>query len=40
MTRSQRGVSSSRYTPGPYATYKEYNVDGFVRRYLQQLAEE
>jgi Rieske 2Fe-2S family protein len=34
----QRGVSSSAYTPGPYSTYKEYNVDGFVRWYLRLLA--
>ena len=38
--RAQRGVKSSRYVPGPYSTYKEYNVDGFVRWYLKQLAEE
>ncbi|MFP6762035.1 MAG: SRPBCC family protein, partial [Planctomycetaceae bacterium] len=38
--RAQRGVNSSRYTPGPYSTVKEYNVDSFVRWYLQQLAEE
>ena len=35
--RVQRGVQSSRYTPGPFSTYKEYNVDSFVRWYLQQL---
>lgn len=33
----QRGVSSSAYTPGPYSPYKEYNVDSFVRWYLQTL---
>ncbi len=33
----QRGVSSSAYTPGPYSPYKEYNVDSFVRWYLQML---
>jgi Rieske 2Fe-2S family protein len=38
--RAQRGANSSRYQPGPYSTYKEYNVDGFVRWYLQQLIEE
>ena len=38
--RAQRGVNSSHYTPGPYSTHKEYNVDGFVRWYLRQLAEE
>jgi len=37
--RAQRGVNSSRYTPGPYSTFKEYNVDSFVRWYLKQLAE-
>jgi Rieske 2Fe-2S family protein len=35
--RQQRGVNSSAYTPGPYSTYKEYNVDGFVRWYLKSL---
>jgi Rieske 2Fe-2S family protein len=35
--RQQRGVNSSAFTPGPYSTYKEYNVDGFVRWYLSQL---
>jgi Rieske 2Fe-2S family protein len=35
--RQQRGVNSSAYTPGPYSTYKEYNVDAFVRWYLKQL---
>lgn len=38
--RAQRGANSSRYEPGPYSTYKEYNVDGFVRWYLKQLAVE
>lgn len=33
----QRGVSSSAYTPGPYSPYKEYNVDSFVRWYLQTM---
>jgi Rieske 2Fe-2S family protein len=36
--RQQRGVSSSAYAPGPYSTYKEYNVDRFVRWYLKKLA--
>ena len=36
--RQQRGVNSSAYVPGPYSTYKEYNVDGFVRWYLKMLA--
>ena len=35
--RQQRGVNSPAYTPGPYSTYKEYNVDAFVRWYLKQL---
>jgi glycine betaine catabolism A len=34
----QRGVNSSAYTPGPYSTYKEYNVERFVRWYLGMLA--
>jgi Rieske 2Fe-2S family protein len=33
----QLGVSSSAYTPGPYSPYKEYNVDSFVRWYLQMM---
>ncbi len=37
--RQQRGVISSAYTPGPYSTHKEYNVDSFVRWYLRMLAE-
>jgi glycine betaine monooxygenase A len=37
--RQQRGVNSSAYTPGPYSTYKEYNVDSFVRWYVKKLAE-
>ena len=35
--RQQRGVNSSAYTPGPYSTYKEYNVDSFVQWYLKML---
>ena len=35
--RQQRGVSSSAYRPGPYSTYKEYNVESFVRWYLKML---
>ena len=35
--RAQRGVNSSRYVPGPFSSYKEYNVDRFVRWYLQRL---
>jgi Rieske 2Fe-2S family protein len=33
----QRGVGSSRYTPGPFSTFKEYNVDALVNWYLEQL---
>jgi Rieske 2Fe-2S family protein len=33
----QRGVLSRAYQPGPYSTYKEYNVDRFVQWYLRQL---
>jgi Rieske 2Fe-2S family protein len=36
--RQQRGVESSAYEPGPYSTYKEYNVDAFVRWYVKTLA--
>jgi len=34
----QKGVCSSGYLPGPLSTYKEYNVDAFMRWYLHQLA--
>jgi Rieske 2Fe-2S family protein len=37
---AQAGVKSSRYIPGPYSTYKEYNVDAFVRWCLQMLSAE
>ena len=36
--RQQRGVESRAYEPGPYSTYKEYNVDAFVRWYIKTLA--
>ena len=36
--RQQRGVNSRAYSPGPYSTYKEYNVDSFVQWYLKLLA--
>ena len=36
--RQQRGINSSAYVPGPYSKYKEYNVDSFVRWYLQSLS--
>ena len=35
--KGQKGVSSSRYMPGPLSTYKEYNVDAFLTWCLQQL---
>lgn len=35
--RQQRGVRSSAYQPGPYSKFKEYNVEAFVRWYLNQL---
>ena len=35
--QAQRGVSSSRYRPGPLSTFKEYNVEAFRRWYLQEL---
>jgi Rieske 2Fe-2S family protein len=37
--QAQKGVDSSRYLPGPFSTYKEYNVDAFVRWCLHQLSE-
>jgi len=37
---AQKGVNSSRYVPGPFSTFKEYNVDAFVRWCLQQLTAE
>ncbi len=36
--RAQRGIRSSRYTPGPLSTYKEYNVEGFQKWVLAELA--
>jgi Rieske 2Fe-2S family protein len=33
----QRGVTSHAYTPGPLSTYKEYNLDRFLRWYLMQM---
>ena len=35
---AQLGVQSSGYRPGPYSKYKEYNVERFVRWYLNELA--
>lgn len=34
---AQRGVSSTGYTPGPLSTFKEYNVDAWLRWYLHEL---
>ena len=36
--QAQRGVSSRAYLPGPYSTFKEYNVEGYVRWYLKQIS--
>jgi Rieske 2Fe-2S family protein len=33
----QRGVNSHAYTPGPLSTYKEYNLERFLRWYLQEM---
>lgn len=35
---AQKGVNSRAYLPGPLSTYKEYNVDRFLRWYLQALS--
>jgi Rieske 2Fe-2S family protein len=35
--RAQMGVQSSGYKPGPYSIHKEYNVERFVRWYLNEL---
>jgi hypothetical protein len=35
--KAQQGVNSSHYVPGPFSTYKEYNVDAFVRWCLKQI---
>jgi Rieske 2Fe-2S family protein len=35
--RQQKGVNSTAYEPGPYSTFKEYNVDAFVRWYINTL---
>jgi Rieske 2Fe-2S family protein len=34
-TNQQHGVESHAYVPGPLSTYKEYNLDRFLRWYLQ-----
>ncbi len=33
----QHGVNSHAYTPGPLSTYKEYNLERFLRWYLQEM---
>jgi Rieske 2Fe-2S family protein len=38
--QAQLGVTSSRYVPGPFSTYKEYNVDSFVCWCLHRLGAE
>jgi Rieske 2Fe-2S family protein len=36
--KAQKGINSSHYLPGPLSTYKEYNVDAFLRWCLLQLS--
>jgi Rieske 2Fe-2S family protein len=36
-SNQQRGVNSHAFTPGPLSTYKEYNLDRFLRWYLQEM---
>lgn len=36
-TNQQAGVNSHAYTPGPLSIYKEYNLDRFIRWYLQEM---
>jgi len=38
--RQQKGINSTAYQPGPYSSFKEYNVEGFVRWYLELLKRE
>jgi len=35
--QQQRGVNSPAYTPGPLSIYKEYNLDRFLRWYVQEM---
>ena len=35
--RAQQGVSSRAYRPGPLSTYKEWNLEAFIRWYLDRL---
>jgi glycine betaine catabolism A len=37
--RQQKGINSSAYRPGPYSTFKEYNVEGFVQWYLEMVTQ-
>jgi Rieske 2Fe-2S family protein len=37
--RQQKGINSSAYQPGPYSTFKEYNVESFVQWYLEMLSQ-
>ena len=38
--KAQKGVNSSHYVPGPLSTYKEYNVDAFLRWCLASIERE
>ena len=35
--RQQKGVESHAYVPGPLSAYKEYNLDAFLRWYVNSL---
>lgn len=37
-TNAQKGVNSRAYVPGPLSSYKEYDVDRFLRWYLMELS--
>jgi Rieske 2Fe-2S family protein len=36
-SNQQCGVNSHAYTPGPLSTFKEYNLDRFLRWYIQKM---
>jgi len=36
-SNQQRGVNSHAYIPGPLSTFKEYNLDRFLRWYIQEM---
>jgi Rieske 2Fe-2S family protein len=36
-SNQQRGVNSHAYTPGPLSSFKEYNLDRFLRWYIQKM---